>query len=98
MFLCAQKRLRLQDFLGVVLGYDPETEFALIEQRNKFSCGDLIEFISPTQKPFVQKVEVLINSKNEKVTHAPHPKEILKIKTNYPVGERYILRKVLNLK
>ena len=84
---------RTQDFLGVVLDYDVSTGLATIEQRNKFSCGETVEIISSANETFSQKITLLLNSNGEKAVSAPHPKEILKLKMDFPVKKLDIIRK-----
>ena len=42
---------------------------------------------------FTQKPEVLLNEEGEPIESAPHPQQILQIKMEQPVAEKYILRK-----
>ena len=85
--------LRTQDFLGIVLDFDSSLGLATVEQRNKFSCGDTIEIISPKNETFSQEVTLLFNSMGEAVSSAPHPKEVLKLKMDLPVKKYDIIRK-----
>ena len=87
---------RTQDFLGVVKDYDAKTGFATIEQRNKFAQGDSIEIIRPHGGALFQNVEKLYRLNGEEVASAPHPKEVLLLKTNFPVEENNIIRKNTN--
>lgn len=80
-------------FIGMVKSYDPETMMAVVEQRNKMVVGDEIEVFGPDRDFFTQKLEVLLNEEGEPVDSAPHPQQILRIKMDQPVAEKYILRK-----
>lgn len=80
-------------FIGMVKSYDPETMMAVVEQRNKMVVGDEIEVFGPNRDFFTQKLEVLLNEEGEPVDSAPHPQQILRIKMDQPVAEKYILRK-----
>lgn len=80
-------------FIGMVKSYDPETKMAVVEQRNKMVLGDEIEVFGPDREFFTQKLEVLLNEEGEPIESAPHPQQILNIKMDQPVAEKYILRK-----
>ena len=77
----------------MVKSYDPETKMAVVEQRNKMVVGDEIEVFGPDRDFFTQKLEVLLNEEGEPIESAPHPQQILRIKMDQPVAEKYILRK-----
>lgn len=84
--------IREYSFVGMVEGVEPETGFALVEQRNKFSIGDEIEIFGPGV-PFTKEVITeMYNQEGEPVESAPHPQQIIKLKLSTPVKENYILR------
>ena len=84
--------IREYSFVGMVKGVEPETGFALVEQRNKFSIGDEIEIFGPGV-PFTKEVITeMYNQEGEPVESAPHPQQIIKLKLSTPVKENYILR------
>ncbi|MEF2676216.1 MAG: U32 family peptidase [Eubacteriales bacterium] len=84
--------IREYSFVGMVKGVEPETGFALVEQRNKFSIGDEIEIFGPGV-PFTKEVITeMYNQDGEPVESAPHPQQIIKLKLSTPVKENYILR------
>ena len=80
-------------FTGMVKSYDPETGYAIVEQRNKMVIGDEIEVFGPGTDFFVQKLTEMYNEEGEPIEAAPHPQQILKIKMNEPVKENFMLRK-----
>lgn len=84
---------REYSFIGMVKDYDSKTCMATVEQRNKMVVGDEIEVFGPGQDFFRQKLTVLQNEDGEPVDSAPHPQQILRIKMNQPVAEKFILRK-----
>ena len=55
--------------------------------------GDEIEVFGPDRDFFTQKLEILLNEEGEPIESAPHPQQILQIKMDQPVAEKYILRK-----
>jgi putative protease len=77
-----------QDFLGVVTGYDAESGQAAIEQRNRFSIGDEVEFLSG----FSQTITEIYDTDGNPADSAPHPKQLLYIKTEKPVAQFDIMR------
>ena len=80
-------------FVGLVKSYDPETGYAVVEQRNKMDIGDEIEVFGPGSDYFRQKLEVMLDEEGEPVQSAPHPQQILKIKMEKPVEADFMLRK-----
>ena len=55
--------------------------------------GDEIEVFGPDREFFRQKLTVLQNEDGEPIESAPHPQQILRIRMEQPVAEKYILRK-----
>lgn len=84
---------REYSFIGMVREYDPNTGIAIVEQRNKMNIGDEIEVFGPYSDFFTQKLTYLCDENGEPIDSAPHPQQILQIKMDKPVGEKYILRK-----
>ena len=84
---------REYSFTGMVKSYDPETGYAIVEQRNKMVIGDEIEVFGPHKDFYVQKLTEMYNEEGEPVESAPHPQQILKIKMEQPVEPNFMLRK-----
>lgn len=81
-------------FTGIVRDYDRETGLALVEQRNKMVIGDVIEIFGPDMPFFEQKLLEMYDAETkEPLTGAPHPQQMLLIRTDQPVGPDYMLRK-----
>ena len=80
-------------FTGLVKSYDPETGYAIVEQRNKMVIGDEIEIFGPHTDFFVQELKEMYNEEGEAIESAPHPQQILKIKMEQPVQPDFMLRK-----
>lgn len=80
-------------FIGVVKSYDPKTQIAIVEQRNKMTVGEEIEVFGPYTDFFTQKLEVLMDENGEPLASAPHPQQILQIKMEQPVKENFLIRK-----
>ncbi len=80
-------------FTGMVRSYDPETGYAIVEQRNKMVIGDEIEVFGPHTDFFTQALEEMYNEEGEPITAGPPPQQILKIKMAKPVDAHFMLRK-----
>lgn len=80
-------------FVGMIKSYDPETGYAVVEQRNKMVIGDKVEIFGPMTDYFEQEIKEMYDEEGEAVDSAPHPQQILKIKMEQPVGPFFIMRK-----
>lgn len=85
--------LRAYDFVGVVLDYNEQKGWAIVEQRNHFKVGDEIEFMGPETEVFHQKLEEIINQEGVRQDAAPHPRQIIQIPVNHPVKPWDIMRR-----
>lgn len=85
--------IRTYDFIGMVKEYDEESGFALVEQRNKFSVGDEVEFISSNGGLLKQKITEMYTAEGERVESAPHPQQLLRVKVDSPVKPFDMMRK-----
>ena len=81
-----------QDFLGVVKDYDEKNKEIIIEQRNYFKKGDIINIFGPNKVSFNIEVAYIKNEKNEYVDAARHPQEIVRIPCNKKVNKYDLLR------
>jgi len=82
------------DFIAEVIGYDKTKGAALVEQRNKFSAGDIAEILSPDtnfNKTFV--IEEITDENGAPVTAAAKVQERLYVKCPYTLSEKDILRR-----
>ncbi len=84
--------IRNYDFVGVVLSYEEKTKLACIEQRNKIVIGDEVEIIGPGYRNYKLKITEMYDEKMQAIESAPHPKQRIYIKTDYPLKLRDILR------
>jgi len=85
--------IRDYDFIGWIKDYDPETNIATVEQRNKFSVGEDVEIFGPDIKHIDFKIQNIIDDKGEEVDSAPHPQQIVKIKIDKEVKPNYLIRR-----
>ncbi len=93
-YLCSYYNGRVensnQDFLGVVKGY--EDGYLIIEQRNYFKTGDVVEFVEPGYNVIDYKIDNIYNLDNEPMDIVNHPLEVVKFKTNLKVKENSLMR------
>lgn len=85
--------LRGYDFVGMVLDYDKESGIATVEQRNRMFVGEEIEIFGPGKEYFVQNIVEMWDEENNPIDVAPHPQQILKLKTKHPVERFDLIRK-----
>ncbi len=84
-----------KEFIGYVLDYDKDTNMALIEQRNYFKSGDMVEFFGPKLQNTIIKIEEIIDYETkEKLEVAHHPLQLLLIKVPFVVQKDDMVRKV----
>lgn len=81
-----------QDFLGLVLDYDDETNYATIEVRNYFKKGDEVQFIGPNIETFNYKINKIYNDQDEIIDVCRHPKSIIKIKVSKKLNKFDMMR------
>lgn len=84
---------RSHDFVGLVLGYDPSEKRLLIEQRNHFKKGELLEFVPPQGANFTAIAADLRNSQGESAAAAPHPQEHVSIYSETPAPTWTLVRR-----
>ncbi len=82
-----------QLFIGLVQSYDPQTKIAVIEQRNHFILGELVEIFHPNGnvEPFV--IESMTDIDDQVLDVARHPKQLIKVPMPFPVEPYAMLRK-----
>lgn len=85
--------IREYDFVGIVKQYIPKEKIAIIEQRNRFSVGEEIEFFSPDRPNFIQMIDKMWDGEGNQISSAPHPQQIVKIPVLKPVKPYDILRR-----
>ena len=84
---------RTYDFTGVVKAERDAHGRILIEQRNKFAVGDVLEVLSPYTSGAFTVDEIIAAETGERRQSAPHPKEMLYIGCPYDVRPGDMLRK-----
>ncbi len=81
-------------FMANVLSGNIDSEYALIEQRNRFKVGDELEVLSPT-KSFnkIIKIEKMENEKGEMIEDAKLVQQKIRLYTDIKLNQGDILRK-----
>lgn len=82
-----------QDFLGVVLEYDPQKGCALLEERNFFALGDVVEFFGPQKEIQKQILEEIYDEEGNSLEIVRHPKQRVWVKVGGPVSTFDLMRK-----
>ncbi|GFI60966.1 putative protease YdcP [Clostridiales bacterium] len=86
--------IRDYDFVGMVVeDLDKNTGCATVMQRNKFEVGDRIEVLPIEGDSAEMIVEQMWDENGISVVSAPHPEQILKLKTKLPLKKYDMLRK-----
>ncbi len=78
-------------YLGTVEEVD-ERGFLKIEQKNKFSIGDVIEVMKPDGRNLQAEVKGIYDEKGQMQESAPHPKQILYVELTAKAEALDILR------
>ena len=78
-------------YLGIV--GETEGNTVEIEQRNKFSVGEVIEIMKPDGTNRETRVLSIVNEDGKEMESAPHPQQQLKVTLDAPASPYDILRK-----
>ena len=79
-------------YLGIV-GEQNADGLYRIEQRNKFSVGEVIEVMKPNGQNIEVTVQKILNEEGEAMESAPHPKQVLYIDLGHTLEQYDILRR-----
>ena len=79
-------------YLGIV-GEQNADGLYRIEQRNKFSVGEVIEVMKPDGQNIEVTVQKILNEEGEAMESAPHPKQVLYIDLGHRLEQYDILRR-----
>lgn len=92
-YLESSMPIQTHEFMAIVRG-DSDNGYAIIEQRNRFRVGDVLEVLSPNDT-FNKEIIVgdMYDIDGNIVTDASRVQQILKIKTDLILQEGDILRK-----
>lgn len=82
-----------QDFVGIVLDYDPITKLATLRQRNIFRVGDSLELFSPNRFGEIFELKAIYDEEGNPLTIANHADQLLKILSPLEMKPYDLLRK-----
>ena len=85
--------IRTYDVVGIVKSYDKATQTAVVEQRNKFNEGDVLECFGPKERHFEVTAKNMSDEKGNKIDSAPHAQQLVQMEISHNVEPYYILRK-----
>lgn len=91
-YFLGRQEISNQDFLGLVLDYDEEEKMVLLEQRNYFKKGDIVEFFGPETETFTYTVHTMLNDKDEEIEVANHPNMLVKLPVDKPLHKWDMMR------
>ena len=81
-----------QDFLGVVLDYDKDNKEIILEQRNYFETGNIVNIFGSNKESFNIEVSYIKTEDGKEIDAARHPKEILRIPCDKIVEKNDLIR------
>lgn len=81
------------DFIGLVRSYDPNLKVAVVEQRNNFKAGDVVEFFQPQGLNFSQALSSMTDSEGQPIQVAPHAQQLVTIPVVQPVEPFSMMRR-----
>ncbi len=71
-----------QDFLGIIREYNFDTKEAIIEQRNYFKKGDIIEIFGPNHDAITYTVSDIFDEDGNLIDIVRHPRQIVRVIIN----------------
>ena len=88
-----------QDFLGLVKSYNQATKEVIVEERNFFKPGDVVEFFGPHKAAVNFIIPNIYDENNKEIDAARHPKDLIKFNCDIPLEEWDMMRlKVFDIK
>ncbi|MDD3106473.1 MAG: U32 family peptidase C-terminal domain-containing protein, partial [Bacilli bacterium] len=87
-----------KEFVGLVLGYNEDTKFVKVQQRNYFAVGDTIEVFGPLTKNRQHQILYLQDELGNEITSAPHPLQIVYFQIPFFVSEGEMIRLIASNK
>ncbi len=81
------------EFIGVVHGYNKETQIATVEQRNKFSVGDTVEFFGINYQEYQLTITEMYDINGKEIESANHAQETILLKVPFEVFAMDLIRK-----
>jgi len=85
----------IQEYTVAAVAMGNDGEYTVLEQRNKFEKGDVLEFLNPDGDNFSVTIEDMYDADGNLIENAPHPQMMVKIKLPHPAKE-YAIARMLN--
>lgn len=79
-----------QDFLGIVI--DSKDNLVLVEERNYFKVGDVVEFFGPNMEPKTLKINKIYDEDMKEIDVARHPRQLIYIETDLKLPVNSMMR------
>lgn len=79
-----------QDFLGLVVDF--EDEYTIVEERNYFGVGDIVEIFGPNHETITYKIDSMWDIDGNSIEIARHPKMKVKLKLPFKVEKFDMIR------
>ena len=89
-YFLGRQEVSNQDFLGLVLDY--QDGYVVLEERNLFKVGDVVEFFGPNIETFTYTIHTIENENHEKIEVANHPNMIVKLPVERPLHKYDLMR------
>lgn len=84
---------RAYNFVGLVLDYNAEKNLAMVEQRNRFAVGEVLEVFGPHTDCRTFKVTEMFDAEGQPILNAPHPQQKVFLKVEFPLEPYSLLRR-----
>lgn len=79
-----------QDFLGIVIDF--KDNLVLVEERNYFKVGDVVEFFGPNMEPKTLKINKIYDEDMKEIDVARHPRQLIYIETDLKLPVNSMMR------
>jgi putative protease len=84
-----------KEFVGLIKAYDVKNKEIILQQRNYFEPGDILEILSPDKTLIQIKPKIIKDEEGNILDAARHPLQVLRIYCPIPLEDNSIVRKVL---
>lgn len=92
-YFADRQEISNQDFIGLVLDYDKDNKQIILEQRNFFQKGDIVQIFGPNTKSFDLVIDKMYDEDDNLIEVANHPTMIVKLPLNIEVKPMDMMRK-----
>ena len=76
----------------MVIGYDEEKYEVIVESRNYFKTGDVVEFFGPNMETITYKINKIYSDTDEEIDVSRHPKTVVKLPINENIEKNAMMR------